>query len=52
VVKFIPDANSLYDDDDIVNIPEEYADVVVYDTAYRILQNREDDRWQAFKQEL
>ena len=52
VVKYIPDLNWIYDDDDIINFPEEYSDVIVYDVAYRMLMSREDGRWMSIKQEL
>lgn len=52
VIKFIPDLNWIYDDEDVINIPEEYSDVIVYDCAYRMLLSKEDDRWNTLKQEL
>lgn len=52
VVKYVPDTNSLLHEEDIIDIPEEYTDVLIYDVAYRLLQEKEDERWQIFKWEL
>lgn len=52
VVKYIPDLWCISDDNDIVDIPEEYADVVIYDTAYKLLKDKEDDRAQWIKDDL
>ncbi len=52
VVKFIPDVNSLLQEEDLIDIPEEYMDVIIYDVLYRLLQEKEDERWQVFKREL
>jgi len=39
------------DDDDIITIEYEYSDMLSLYAAYNILMLREDDRWQAVKQE-
>jgi len=52
VVKYIPDMNYFSTDTDIVDIDEEYMDVIVYDTTYRLLKDKEDERWVDFKNEL
>lgn len=52
VVKYIPDHTFISDDNDVVDIPEEYSDVVVYDTLWRLLRDKEDDRWASFKDDL
>lgn len=52
IVKFIAEEWTMSDEDDIIDIPEEYSDVIVYDTAYRMLMEKEDERWAWFKQEL
>lgn len=50
-VKYIPDFSIFDVDSDIVSIEYEYSDVLSLYTAYNILLFREDDRWQAVKQE-
>lgn len=52
VVKFIAEVDAMSDEDDAIDIPEEYMDVIVYDTAYRLLMDKEDERWMWMKQEL
>ena len=52
VVKYTPDASHMYTDDDIVDITEEYMGVIIADTAYRLLRDKEDERWVAIMQEL
>jgi hypothetical protein len=32
-------------DNDIIDIPSEYTDLFVYDTAYKLLRDKEDERW-------
>jgi hypothetical protein len=51
-VKYVPDKKYFSDDNDIIDIEEEYMDTIVYDTAYRLLLDKEDERWQTFKEEL
>lgn len=51
-VQYVPDMNHFVEDADIINIEEEYTDVVVYDTVYRLLRDKEDERWIWFKEEL
>lgn len=44
--------NAQYDsDEDVVDFEPEYRHVIVLYAAYKVLQSREDDRWQTFKQE-
>lgn len=50
-VKYIPNFDILEDDTDVINILYEYADVLSLYAAYNVLLQREDDRWQAIKQE-
>ena len=50
-VKYVPEYDVFVDDIDIVNIEYEYSDVLSLYAAYNILMLREDDRWQAVKQE-
>lgn len=52
VVKYISDPKHITDDNDIIDIPEEYMDVIIYDTAYRLLKDKEDERWAYMKEEL
>lgn len=52
VVKYTPNADFHQTDEDVIDIPREYGDLFVYDTAYRLLRDREDDRWMTFKQEV
>lgn len=52
VVKIIPDYTFFSHEDDIVNIPEEYIDVIVYDTAIKLLMEKEDERWADFQRLL
>lgn len=51
-IKHNPDPSFFDEDDDVVDLPYEFIDVVVLEVAYRLLQEREDERWQAFKMEL
>jgi hypothetical protein len=51
-VKYIPQHNHYLFDEQIIEIPYEFADVIVYDTAYRLLKDKEDDRWQSIKEDL
>lgn len=51
-INFIPDMNWFSEDEDVINIEEEYTDVIVYDTAYRLMRDKEDERWIWFKDEL
>lgn len=44
-VKFIPDKNYFTEDFEVVDIPEEYADTIIYDTAVKLLRQKEDERW-------
>jgi len=50
-VKYTPEYDVLELDADIVNIMYEYSDVLSLYAAYNVLLLREDDRWQAIKQE-
>ena len=50
-VKHVPNDAILTLDADIVNIIYEYSDVLSLYAAYNVLMLREDDRWQAVKQE-
>lgn len=52
IVKYVADSSDISDDNDIIDIPEEYQDVVIYDTAYRVLMDKEDERWIWIKNEL
>lgn len=52
VVKYIAEVWHMSDEDDIIDIVEEYSDVIVYDTAYRLLMDKEDERWMTIKAEL
>jgi hypothetical protein len=51
-IKYVPDKKYFSDDNDIIDIEEEYMDTIVYDTAYRLLLDKEDERWATFKEEL
>lgn len=51
-VKFIPDTNYFTEDYEVIDIPEEYADVIIYDTASKVLMQKEDERWASFRQAL
>lgn len=51
-IKYIPEIGDLSDENDIVDVPEEYIDVFVYDVAIKLLKDKEDERWMAFKEEL
>ena len=50
-VKYAPDFPLYVEDADVVDIEYEYIDVIVLYAAYMALLFREDDRWQAVKQE-
>lgn len=52
IVKYVADSSDISDDNDIIDIPEEYQDVIVYDTTYRLLMDKEDERWMWIKNEL
>ena len=52
VVKYIPDLYHISDEEDLLDIPEEYMDVIVYDTVWRLLRDKEDERWIQFKEDL
>ena len=50
-VKYVPELDTFTDDADIINIMYDYSDVLSLYAAYNVLLLREDDRWQAIKQE-
>lgn len=50
-VKYVPEFDILENDTDIINILYEYSDVLSLYAAYNVLLLREDDRWQAIKEE-
>jgi len=50
-VKYVPDYSIFEDDTDVINILYEYSDVLSLYAVYNVLMQREDDRWQAVKQE-
>ncbi len=52
VVKYVPDLNHFSNDNDIIDMVEEYTDVIVYDTAYKLLRDKEDERWIELKRAL
>jgi hypothetical protein len=41
----------LINNDDLVNFPYEYTDVISLYVAYSMLMKREDSRWQSLKEE-
>lgn len=51
-VNFIPEVDLFSDDLDVIDIPEEYTDVIVLDSAYKLLMRKDDERWITFKNEL
>ena len=50
-IKYLPVNWMLVNDDDIVNFPIEYTDVISLYVAYTMLMTREDDRWNNYKKE-
>jgi hypothetical protein len=50
-VKYVPEYDVFVDDSDIITIEYEYSDVLSLYAAYNVLLLREDDRWQAVKEE-
>jgi hypothetical protein len=50
-VKYVPEFDILENDTDVINIIYEYSDVLSLYAAYNVLMLREDDRWQAVKEE-
>jgi len=51
-VKYVPTAWIMSNDNDIIDIPSEYTDLFVYDTAYKLLRDKEDERWAWLKDEI
>jgi len=51
-VKYITDTTIYENDTDLIDIMYEYSDVVALYAAYKLCLFREDDRWQAYKQEF
>ncbi len=50
-VKYTATSDVLVEDEDLISIPYEYSDTLSLYAAYNVLLLREDDRWQAIKQE-
>ena len=50
-VKYVPEFDIFENDDSVINIIYEYSDVLSLYAAYNVLLLREDDRWQAIKEE-
>ena len=51
-VKYSPNLWDISQDNDILDIPEEYTDLFVYDVAYKLLRDKEDERWMWLKEEI
>lgn len=51
-IRYVPDLWGFSDDNDIVDVPYEYTDLFVYDVAYRLLRDKEDERWIWLKDEI
>lgn len=50
-VRYIPKTSSLVDEDDFVDLEYEYSGVITEYVAYKLLLNREDERWIPKKRE-
>lgn len=51
-IKYTPNLGDISDDNDILDIPDEYTDLFVYDVAYKLLRDKEDERWAWLKEEI
>lgn len=52
IVTYVPDMFFLNDDEDIIDIEEEYSEVIVYSVAVKLLRLKEDDKYISIAEEL